>query len=94
MLVCQQCVHAFGVPGAVGGCRVLLVQHIEDVGQIITALREARYKHLTRKGFRSLMYDTLGNRAMVRTVRTRGGPGEALSFAEARVQEGVGASRV
>jgi hypothetical protein len=51
------------------------VQHIEDVGQIITALREARYKHLNRKGFRSLMYETLGNRAMVRgnSVGERGG---------------------
>jgi hypothetical protein len=45
--------------------RVLLVQHIEDVGSILSALRAARYRHLDRKGFRSLMYDTLGNRAMV-----------------------------
>lgn len=48
--------------------RVLLVQHIEDVGSILSALRAARYRHLDRKAFRSLMYDTLGNRAMVRVV--------------------------
>ena len=43
----------------------MLVQHIEDVEQIITALRAARYRHIDRKAFRALMYDTLGSRAMV-----------------------------
>jgi hypothetical protein len=44
---------------------VLLVQSIEDVDDIIAALRAARKRHLDKKAFRELIYATLGNRAMV-----------------------------
>eukprot|EP00775_Hariotina_reticulata_P003052 gene3052-3333_t len=44
--------------------RVLLVQNIEDIDDIIRALRRRRYEFLDRKKFRQLVVDTLGNRAM------------------------------
>jgi hypothetical protein len=44
--------------------RVLLVQNIEDIDDIIRALRRRRNEFLDRKKFRQLVVDTLGNRAM------------------------------
>ncbi|KAF8060603.1 MRS2-G [Scenedesmus sp. PABB004] len=44
--------------------RVLLVQNIEDVDDIIRALQQHRHERLDRKRFRSIVLETLGGRAM------------------------------
>ncbi|KAF8068278.1 SULP1 [Scenedesmus sp. PABB004] len=47
--------------------RVLLVQNIEDVDQVLRAVKRVRYKYVDRARFRALLMEALGNRAMTPT---------------------------
>lgn len=47
--------------------RVLLVQNIEDVEDIVQSLRRHRHEKLDRRRFREIVFATLGNRAMTPT---------------------------
>ncbi|WIA15249.1 hypothetical protein OEZ85_001923 [Tetradesmus obliquus] len=44
--------------------RVLLVQNIEDIDEIVRALQQRRYARIDRRAFRQLVVQTLGSRAM------------------------------
>ncbi|WIA29778.1 hypothetical protein OEZ86_012252 [Tetradesmus obliquus] len=47
--------------------RVLLVQNIEDVDEILRAVKRYRYKFVDRGVFRKLLTEALGNRALTQT---------------------------
>lgn len=48
-------------------CRVLLVQNIEDVDDIVCALRRHRHERMDRRRFREVVFEALGNRALTPT---------------------------